>query len=73
MPIRSYACLNGHTFDIIDISTRVTHPFMECPTCGARAEKQVTAPGMITSGGFVHRESEIGAAIRRVKAKPVVA
>ena len=73
MPIRSYLCPNGHAFDIIDISTRVIHPTMECPHCGTRAEKQVSAPAMITSAGFVHKESAIGAAIRRVKASPVVA
>ena len=73
MPIREYHCKNDHTFEIIDVSTRVVHPFMECPQCGARAERQVSAPAMIASAGFVHRESEIGAAIRRVKAKPVVA
>jgi putative FmdB family regulatory protein len=74
MPIREYHCANGHNFEIIDISTRIVHPFMECPQCGARAERQVSAPAMVSSSvGLVRNESAVGAAIRRVKERPVVA
>ena len=73
MPSYEYRCPQGHAFQMIVISTRMTHATFECPHCGQRAEKVMSAPSVITSTGLPLKESAVSGAIRRVKTRPVIA
>ena len=73
MPSHEYRCPQGHAFEMIVISTRMSHPTFECPECGQRAQKVVSAPSVTASTGLPLKESVIGVAIRQVKTRPVIA
>ena len=70
MKSQEYRCPQGHEFEMIVISTRISHPTFACPHCGQRAEEVMSAPSVI---GLPLKESAIGVVIRRVKIRPVIA
>ena len=48
MPLYEYKCSKGHVFEKIEkISARTVQ---KCPTCGVKAERQITAPAIQFKG-----------------------
>jgi putative FmdB family regulatory protein len=51
MPTYEYRCAMGHTFE--EFQSILADPIELCPVCGAKAERQISASGLIFKGsGF---------------------
>jgi putative FmdB family regulatory protein len=72
MPTYEYRCAMGHTFE--EFQSILADPIEHCPICGAKAERQISASGLIFKGtGFYITDYGRKNASAPATAKPISA
>ncbi|HVZ77679.1 MAG TPA: zinc ribbon domain-containing protein [Gemmatimonadaceae bacterium] len=75
MPTYEYRCLNGHDFEKFYRTISASEAELVCPTCGAKAERRVSAgAGLVFKGsGFYLTDYGRNAHAKRGGATPAAA